>query len=145
MFKKIVILSLFISLLSCTSDKKADENNSSNNEKVDEQISTDKLDYTGTYAGELPCADCSFIRFKIVINKDNSFIAKYIYEGKDTTIFQDEGMYKWIEDEGILHLKASDSDTEYKFKVGENWILMLDKEGNEFDSSFKEKYYLKRA
>lgn len=144
MFKKIIILSLFISFFSCTSDKKA-EDTSTNKDQIEEQNTIEEVDYTGTYAGELPCADCLFIRFKIAINKDNTFLAKYIHEGKDKTVIQDEGKYKWLEDDGILYLKASDSDTEYKFKVGENWILMLDKDGKEFDPSFKEKYYLKRA
>ena len=144
MLKKLVILSLFISIFSCKSDKKADDA-STNNDKLEVQNTIETVDYTGNYAGELPCADCSFIRFKIAIDKDNTFLARYIYEGKDTKIFEDEGMYKWLEDEGILYLKDSDSDTEYKFKVGENWILMLDKDGNEIESSFKEMYYLKKA
>lgn len=149
MWKKLTILSIVICLVACKKDQKEKEENSTNKEQTkefkDEHNARTALDYTGVYSGELPCADCSSIHFKIALNQDNTFHAKYIYAGKSKDVFEDVGQYKWTEDGNVIHLKTKDGTSEYKFKVGENWILMLSQDGKEIESAFKEKYYLKKS
>lgn len=148
MLKKLIIFSLFISLLSCKNDQKEKENTSNKDQTEsfkNEHNAKTSLDYTGTYAGDLPCADCSSIQFKVHIGEDGRFHAKYIYKGKSDEVFSDKGVYKWLEDNNSIHLKAEDSQNEYKFKVGENYILMLSQDGEEIESALKEKYYLKKS
>ncbi|GGE33160.1 copper resistance protein NlpE [Psychroflexus planctonicus] len=148
MLKKLLVFSLFIALISCQDDPKNKDNNSNeeqSKEFKDEHNARTALDYAGTYSGNLPCADCSFIRFKVAINKDQTFHAKYIYVDKSDEVFEDKGVYKWVENGNYIHLKASETKSEYKFKVEENSLLMLSQDGKEIDSAFKEKYYLKKS
>lgn len=148
MWKRLVILSLFIGFISCKNDPKESENASDKEQTEEfknEHNARTSLDYTGTYSGDLPCADCSSIRFKIDIKEDHTFHAKYIYEGKSDEIFEDIGYYKWLDDENTISLKAKNTESKYQFKVGENYLLMLSQDGEEIESAFKEKYYLKKS
>lgn len=148
MWKKLTILSLFICLVSCKKDQKEGEDSTAierTKEFKNEHNARTSLDYTGTYSGDLPCADCSSIRFKIDINENNTFHAKYIYVDKSNEVFEDKGYYKWLEEGNVITLKSKDSSNEYQFKIEENSLLMLSQDGKEIESALKEKYYLKKS
>jgi uncharacterized lipoprotein NlpE involved in copper resistance len=105
--------------------------------------SQNSLDYTGTYTGVLPCADCPGIKTEITLNADGSFTKKMTYlESKEGGIFKDKGTFSWdaagkrITLEGIL--------APNHYFVGENTLTQLDREGKKVEGDLANLYVLKK-
>lgn len=104
--------------------------------------SQNSLDWSGTYKGVTPCADCEGIETEIILNNDLSYTikTKYLVKG-DARIFQETGSFVWDKTGGIISLKGlKGSPTQYK--VGENRLIQLDMEGNVITGNLAEKYIL---
>ncbi|GGE11239.1 copper resistance protein NlpE [Psychroflexus salis] len=143
MLKKIALFCIAISIFGCKNEQKETESTVDQTEFKQEHNAKTALDYTGVYEGELPCADCEYILYKISIYEDMKFYAKYIYKGKSKEIFVEEGNYDWSESGNVIILKSEKQSTQ--FKVEENRIQMLSQDGKEIESSFSEKYYLQKV
>ena len=145
MYKKIIFVSLLLLLMSCqTEEKQKDDKTTDANESYEGAKSAkDALNYTGVYEGKFPCADCDYILYKVSINEDQSFYAKYVYVGKSDETFVEEGKYFWSGEGDNIILKSKKQKTQ--FKVGENKLQMLTQGGKEIESDFKEKYILKKV
>ena len=101
-----------------------------------EQLS---VNISGMYSGNLPCVDCEAIATLLELNQDNSYILRYIYEGKSDDQFIKEG--KWSVRKNMLHLEGVD----YQYKITANFLTQLDLSGNEIKGDLAEKYQLARV
>ncbi|WP_158838492.1 copper resistance protein NlpE [Polaribacter sp. L3A8] len=89
--------------------------------------SNEVKDITGVYQGEFPCGDCTGIDNKMTLNTDSTFVLEKVYKGKGNgTIFKESGKYTVTEGQLVLDLKASP----FKYKIDENYIELLDIDGN---------------
>lgn len=101
--------------------------------------SQNALDWSGTYQGVVPCADCPGIETTIVINPDETFSYSGEYLERDL-IVEDNGKFMWHDNGSSIHLVGK--DVNLKLKVGENQLMMLDQEGNIIQSELKDHYTL---
>ncbi|MGG5577876.1 copper resistance protein NlpE [Myroides sp. C15-4] len=102
------------------------------------------LDWAGTYAGTIPCADCEGIEQTLEIKADGTYkeTSKYQGVGKGET-FTEEGKYEWDAAGDKLTLTSKEGEVSY-VAVHEGSVLLLDKEGNEITGSLAEMYRLKK-
>ena len=82
---------------SCNSNEKkqSDADLLEQEEQIDMHTSETALDWEGTYTGTLPCADCEGIKVTITLNKDQTFVSKDIYLGKEDGNTDSRGYFKW--------------------------------------------------
>lgn len=120
--------------LSCVNNQKslaAKENN-----EAMKQLS---VNISGIYSGNLPCVDCEAINTMLELNPDNSYVLRYIYEGKSNDQFVKKG--EWSMEKNTLSLEGVD----YQYKVNSDYLLQLDLSGNEIKGDIAEKYQLSRV
>lgn len=131
-----IFLFVLFSTLSvgCVNNQKslAAKDNTENMEQLSVNIS-------GMYSGNLPCVDCEAIATLLELNQDNSYILRYIYEGKSDDQFIKEG--KWSVRKNMLHLEGVD----YQYKITADFLTQLDLSGNEIKGDLAEKYQLARV
>lgn len=125
----------------CNENKRKDADMMPNTELVGDNSMT-SLDWTGTYEGILPCADCEGIKTIISINQDNTYVAKDIYVGKPDSLFESNGTFKW--DENGQTIIFSDAKRRPYF-VGEKTLTQLDNDGNRILGDLAERYVLKKV
>ncbi|HZH69821.1 MAG TPA: copper resistance protein NlpE [Flavobacteriaceae bacterium] len=100
------------------------------------------LDWQGVYKGVLPCADCEGIETEVTLNADGTYVITRLYLGKDEATFEETGTFKWTEDGGSIVLKEKIKDSPTLFKVGENFLLHLNQEGNSIEGELADRYVL---
>ncbi|WP_413997842.1 copper resistance protein NlpE [Flavobacterium sp. W1B] len=111
---------------------------------VDEHNSQNSLDWSGTYSGVVPCADCEGIETEIILNKDMTFIRRTKYLGKgDQKVAEEIGSFVWDKTGSIVSLKGID-EAPGQYKVGENKLMQLDMEGKVITGSLADNYILKK-
>lgn len=94
---------------------------------------------SGDWFGELPCADCSGISYKLTLNSDMTYNEVSVYRGKDENPFFESGTWNLLSDSTF-----SLSGSERKFLLSSNELVMLDLDGNRIESSFAEMYHLRK-
>jgi copper homeostasis protein (lipoprotein) len=102
------------------------------------------------YSGKLPCADCGGIETVLTFIPDSMIYRMsetYLNTGDGDKTFESTGTYAMnrgtVQDSGaiVFQLNPGDSEKTRAFKeVGDNSILMLDRNFNEINSSLN--YYL---
>lgn len=92
----------------------------------------------GYYSGDLPCVDCEAINTMLELHKDNSYVLRYMYEGKSEDQFIKEG--EWSIKKNTLTLEGVD----YQYKINPDYLIQLDLAGNEIKGDLAEKYQLLR-
>ena len=110
--------------------------------EMDAHNTQNSLDWQGTYKGVTPCADCEGIETELTLNEDLTFTLKTKYLGKgDGKVFQETGNFAWDKTGGIIALEGlKGRPTQYK--VGENRLIQLDREGKVISGDLAEKYVL---
>lgn len=109
---------------------------------IDTHNSQNALDWSGTYKGITPCADCEGIETKVILNKDLTFVIQTKYLGKDgAKVFEEKGNFIWDNTGGIVLLQGLKGRPS-QFKVGENRLIQLDMEGKVISGVLAEKYVL---
>lgn len=99
------------------------------------------VDWMGAYEAVVPCADCPGIKTNLTLNKDNTFtISEEYLEKKSKT--EDKGSFSWDTTGSIVSLKGKFAN--YKYKVGENTLRMLDLQGKEIQGALKDNYVFKK-
>ena len=133
----LVLLILFVGLASCKSTQKTQTN------KVNTtgDNSMNSVDWPGIYQGVLPCADCEGIQTQIVLNKDLSYLLDIRYNGKDEKIYQTKGTFTWDENGSKITLDSPDKQI---YLVGENKLLVIDKNGNRITGDLAGKYIIEK-
>jgi heat shock protein HslJ len=97
-------------------------------------------DLSGTYVGDIPCADCEKIIFQLQLNEDFTYKSKVIYQGKSDAPIEKSGSYT-IKSNLVIQLDEKDGSMNL-FKKNGNGLLMLDKNGNEITGDLGENYSL---
>lgn len=101
------------------------------------------LDYTGTYKGTIPCADCSGIEVLITLKDDGTYSKTMTYIGKEPdNVFTTSGSYHWAAGDTNVVLKGEKEPDIYK--VEENRIIMLDGDGNLITGDLANLYILEK-
>ncbi|MBK5191852.1 MAG: copper resistance protein NlpE N-terminal domain-containing protein [Flavobacteriaceae bacterium] len=97
--------------------------------------SRNSLDWEGIYTGVLPSDDCEGIDTSLSLNKDQTYLLKLRYLGipeKESKEFISEGKFTWDENGNNITLEGA-NDGSRKFKVGENYLMPLDKNAKEIE------------
>ena len=148
--KKIFLFS-FVASLALFSCKKTDANANSQEVVVEQETMTtapdmansqNSLDWAGTYAAQLPCANCPGINVILVINADSTFTLTSDYIDSPTNKLTDNGTFVWYDNGSAIELTGKQSTG--KYKVIENGLIQLDSNGNEITSDMKELYVFKK-
>ena len=98
------------------------------------------LDWSGTYQGTLPCADCPGIRYVLTLKEDNTYKLNTQYLERSDSVNTELGTFTWDKSGNQITL----SDRGEKFQVGENRLFHLDMEGNRITGSLAEHYVLSK-
>lgn len=96
----------------------------------------------GVYTGEVPCADCEAIAYKLALKPDFTYEAEMVYKGKSEEAQALSGSYAFTED-SILVLEKIESGMNY-FKLGEAGLTMLDQNGEVIAGDLADQYKLMR-
>jgi len=97
--------------------------------------SRNSLDWEGVYTGVLPSDDCEGIDTSISLDKGQTYLLKLRYLGspeKERKDFISEGKFSWDENGNNITLEGAKEGSR-KFKVGENYLLPLDKNAKEVE------------
>jgi copper homeostasis protein (lipoprotein) len=101
-----------------------------------------------TFAGTLPCADCSGLQTELILTQTipnawhGTFKMKQIYEGKSVNPLLTTGTWEMSQGSPsdsqakILELKTETEQPEYWLVVDNNTIQMLDSQKNTINSPF---------
>jgi copper homeostasis protein (lipoprotein) len=114
------------------------------NQTTTQHTSKNSLDWYGSYAGVIPCADCAGIETWITLNKDLSYRLRTRYLGKDDRVFERQGTFVWEENGNVIYLKDL-SEGPNRYHVGENLLFQLDKQGKRITGDLAEKYILRKV
>lgn len=109
----------------------------------DEHNARNSLDYAGTYAGVLPCADCEGIAVEIRIFYDGSFQKTMQYHGKSDDVFEFFGEYRWNDAGNTISLIGLEAPNQYF--VAEERLIQLDIKGQRISGDLADRYVLKKT
>ena len=115
---------------------------------VDVQLATGdnsrtSVDWDGIYFGVVPCADCPGIETRITLNKDETYHISWKYRDRGDEVFQNSGTFQWDAGGGIITLGGLDKALyPNQYRVGENRLFQLDKEGNRITGDLAANYIL---
>ena len=97
------------------------------------------LDWTGTYHGVLPCADCEGIETVVTLANDGTYRAQSKYLGKGDQVFSEDGSFTW-NDAGNTVTLAGGQPAQYF--VGENQLTRLALDGSRITGNLAEHYVM---
>jgi uncharacterized lipoprotein NlpE involved in copper resistance len=101
------------------------------------------LDYTGTYKGTVPCADCGGIETTLTLTTEGEYRLQTVYKGKSDQVFEKSGTYTWNDSGNTVILDRLEHAPNQYF-VGENMLIQLDMEGNRITGELGERYILRK-
>ncbi|MDO5016771.1 MAG: copper resistance protein NlpE [Porphyromonas sp.] len=141
----LLVASAALLLASCTGEKSKSEDQTTA-ETTEMEVVEETPAYVGSYEGTLPCADCSGIATKLIINEDMTYALTSEYLEKEDGLFEENGTYEVIDIEGgqVLALTAGDNKTYYR--VLDNAVaLVADETGTLTESELAEHYILAKV
>jgi uncharacterized lipoprotein NlpE involved in copper resistance len=150
---KLLLLNLLVLTMGCKPTVELTENENVNRgmDKMEQNSNADNahnsqnsLNYTGTYEGTIPCADCEGIKTTLTLLDNGTFTKITQYLGKEDRGNPEKGKYTW-NDQGSEISTVNDANDTQRYKVGENVLFHLDKEGNRIEGDLAENYKLKKA
>jgi len=147
---KILALTVtLLSLLSCNNKETARQDTTIKEAEVhhSEDNSKNSLDWTGTYKGIIPCADCEGIEVEITLNDDNTFSSQSTYIGTkkaQKNVFTETGTFEWDEKGNTIKTVTSDKSNKKSYIVGEKKLIQLDSDNKEITGPLAENYILKQ-
>jgi uncharacterized lipoprotein NlpE involved in copper resistance len=104
--------------------------------------SGNSIDWEGIYYGTTPCADCSGINTSLRLNKDETFVITFFYEGKGKVTYVEQGKFVWDKYGTIVTLKGV-KDKPNQYQVGEKCVFQLDMNGQKITGNLAGNYILK--
>ena len=141
--KKLILPALIFGAIavSCKKEEtKTTESNSTEQVAQTEQTE-DKDENVTTFEGKFPCADCSGIETKLILNKaDNTYIVESKYIGKDGGD-ADKGTVETSEDGKYITLKGEDPAMTSVYHISDDTAYLVTKVG---DTELKEDYKLSK-
>ncbi|MFS4415305.1 copper resistance protein NlpE N-terminal domain-containing protein [Maribacter sp. 2307ULW6-5] len=148
--KKGLFYLLAVVLLACGETKKTTNTTETDGEghtskealpAPDMHSSENALDWSGTYRGVVPCADCEGIATTVSLMENGQFSRETTYLGKGNETFTSTGSFVWDADGRKVTLTETDGTT-HKYQVGENILFHLDREGNRVTGELADHYRL---
>jgi len=148
--KYILLIWIPFSLFSCKQNPTAETGDSSQIEQnpADEyglplgDNSMTSLDWNGTYAGIVPCADCEGIETTLTLNQDMTYTIITNYLGRNDALEETfNGIFRWDETGSKVILEGV-KYAPNQFKVGENRVWQLDMSGKIITGSLADHYIL---
>jgi uncharacterized lipoprotein NlpE involved in copper resistance len=136
------ILFFLVACAGPTSEETASDNIQEQEEIIDMHNARIALDYTGSYSGILPCADCEGIVTEVILVDESQFIRRIQYLGHDDMVFEESGIYSWDESGNTITLEGADEPNRYF--VSENRIFHLDMDGNRIEGELANMYILEK-
>lgn len=112
-------------------------------EMSDGHTTQHSLDWTGTYSGVIPCADCAGIELKISLLKEGVFLKSSVYLGKSDEAVIEKGRIEWHEQGSTITLIPEDGEASI-YRLGESHLQMLDSQGKVITGDLADKYLLKK-
>lgn len=150
MKKHLLLVSILaLGLLACNQKNENEEvivveNGEYSTQFQDEHNAQNSLDWSGTYSGTLPCADCEGIITTITLNSDGTFSSKEEYQKKPNVIAENKGTFTWDNHGQVITVESENDDFKRYFKVVEGSIIHLDNEGNEITGELAPMYRLSK-
>jgi len=133
---KLQLLILIVLFSACNSIKKSKD-------FTDEHDSKNSLDWSGTYEGTLPCADCSGMETQLILNQDQTYSLSTKYQGKSEEVFNRKGVFQWNGEGNAIKLKMDGKPSlDHQYLFIEKGLLKLDRKGNKMDGNLKDQYKL---
>ena len=129
-----IIVFLFTIMVSCINNQKTSE--------VKERSDSYELlsaNIIGEYSGNLPCVDCEAINTLLELNRDNSYILTYTFEGKSDNTFVKQGFWQINKNRLILN------GVDYRYKIAGDKLFQLDLSGNEITGDLASSYQLSKV
>ena len=99
------------------------------------------LDWSGTYRGVLPCADCEGIETVVVLTRDGTYSTHARYLGKAEPVFSEHGRFSWNEAGNSVTLTGREPA---RYFVGENHLLRLAPDGSRITGALAQHQVLTR-
>ena len=118
---------------------------STNNAVNPAHTSKNSLDWSGTYKGTVPCADCQGIEMDLDLNQDFTYElkTKYLGKGKDEWL-KYKGNFMWDDGGSVITLQGLEAmPTQYKVEEGR--LVQLDMQGGAVAGANADKYILKKS
>ncbi|WP_298168112.1 copper resistance protein NlpE [Acidithiobacillus sp.] len=100
------------------------------------------LDWVGTYAGVLPCADCPGVREVITLNKDHAYEITTQYVGRGDQLFRRGNVFSWI-DGNTIRLEGVGAGPKL-YRVGANRLTQLGRDGQVITGPLAARFILKK-
>ncbi len=126
---------LVLGLASCCAPQAKTSDNSQNS-----------LDWSGVYAGVLPCASCPGIQTVITLNSDSTYKMETVYMESEGEAEIKEGTFSWSNDGSSIALSGfAEGEGSNQFLVGENQLIQLTMEGTKVEGELADKYVLAKA
>ena len=109
----------------------------------DHHNSQNSLDWSGTYSGMLPCANCENMKTELVLNDDMTYVLTTTYVGESDAAQTETGSFEWNEEGNTVILNGL-TDRPNQFFMGENMMFQLDMNGNRITGDMADAYRLQR-
>lgn len=144
---KFVFLFTLIIAFSCNTKKNTDATKEETVEEMEPTTSAvwdnskNALDWSGTYTGTIPCADCDGIETSVTLFKSGAYTRTQKYAGKSNDQIKDNGKFKWNDQGAIVTLTDKDGNSQ-QYQVGENVLFHLDTEGKRISGDLSKNYQL---
>jgi uncharacterized lipoprotein NlpE involved in copper resistance len=100
-------------------------------------------DWTGSYSGISPCADCPGMKTDITLNSDNTYSLQEQYLEKEKAPRSFKGAFTWDDTKSIITLDAEGDH--HKFKVMDGKVTLLDKFGDPKQGGKPEDFVLQKV
>lgn len=105
--------------------------------------SRNSVDWPGMYSGILPWVDCGGIRMTLAL-QDGKYRMTKTYLAKDSFSRHSEGEFIWSDDGSTIAL-SNQRDASTQYKVVENKLFKLDKDGKVIAGDLAERYVMEKA
>ena len=103
------------------------------------------VDWTGTYFATLPCGRCEGIEMWVTLKSDGAYALNTNYLGLNDALEEEfTGKFTWNKSGGIVTFEGLKGIYPGKFKVGENRIWYMDKDGNQMTGTLADQYILEK-
>jgi uncharacterized lipoprotein NlpE involved in copper resistance len=141
-----IIATVLLGFVSCGQQSKS-KNQSENVDAVEAidaaHNSMGSLNWDGTYTGTMPCADCDGIKTTLTLTLNLTYVLETEYLGKSNEVYKTEGKFVWNEEGSCITLDNEGTNGfNTQFRVGENVLWQLDKEGKQIEGELAEMYML---
>lgn len=92
------------------------------------------------FAGIIPCADCEGIAYSVEFYANSRYQSSSMYVGESNKRFTEQGSWRMLRDSTLLLQNQEGRET--RFRLDNERLLMLDRDGNKVQGSLASRYEL---